>query len=74
MPFLRSKFFITIIICTLFLVEAIQVFSMLGSFDIEDILHNMAGACIGFAGCQRSLSCSVLTYVCTTIKTLFYHD
>lgn len=41
------RFIITTIIAVL-LIEAIQLFTMLGSFDIEDILLNAVGACIGF--------------------------
>ena len=35
-------------LATIVLIEAVQIFSMLGSFDIEDILLNMLGASIGF--------------------------
>ena len=40
----------------LILVETIQIFSMLGSFDIEDILLNMGGACAGFAFAKKRLA------------------
>lgn len=33
---------------TLIAMETIQILTMLGSFDIEDISLNMAGACIGY--------------------------
>ena len=35
-------------LATIVLIEAVQIFSMLGSFDVEDILLNMLGASIGF--------------------------
>ena len=47
------KHFVVPTIITLFAVEAIQILTMLGSFDIEDVLLNMTGACFGFAGYRR---------------------
>lgn len=41
--------FILLTLVALFFIETIQLFTTLGSFDIEDILLNMFGACIGFA-------------------------
>ena len=43
-------------VAVIVLVEAIQIFSMLGSFDIEDILLNMGGACAGFALAKKRLA------------------
>ena len=43
------KCFIILTLIALVLVETIQLFTMLGSFDIEDVLLNMLGACTGFA-------------------------
>lgn len=37
----------------LLVVEAVQVFAMLGSFDVEDLLLNLCGAGIGFAVFRR---------------------
>lgn len=46
-----------IITCTaVLLIETIQLFAMLGSFDIEDILLNVSGACVGFR-VYRTLFC-----------------
>lgn len=42
------KHFSALTLVVLILVESIQIFSMLGSFDVEDILLNMIGACVGF--------------------------
>ena len=42
------KHFAALTLVALILVESIQIFSMLGSFDVEDILLNMIGACVGF--------------------------
>ena len=42
------KHFAALTLVVLILVESIQIFSMLGSFDVEDILLNMIGACVGF--------------------------
>lgn len=47
------KRFITTTLTAVFLIEAIQLFAMLGSFDIEDILLNAIGACIGFLCCRK---------------------
>lgn len=52
---LRSfKNFAALTLAVLVFVEAIQIFSRLGSFDVEDILLNLTGACIGFA-CSKLL-------------------
>lgn len=49
-----KKFILTTLIAVL-LIESIQIFTMLGSFDIEDILLNAVGACIGFWCCKKLL-------------------
>ena len=41
--------FAILTLITLIAMETIQILTMLGSFDIEDISLNMAGACIGYA-------------------------
>ena len=41
--------FVILTLITLIAVETVQFLTMLGSFDIEDIFLNMAGACIGYA-------------------------
>ncbi len=41
------RFFITCL-GLIFLVEAVQLFSLLGSFDVDDILLNLAGMTTGF--------------------------
>ena len=41
--------FVILTLITLIAMETIQILTMLGSFDIEDISLNMAGACIGYA-------------------------
>ena len=41
--------FAILTLVTLIAVETIQILTMLGSFDVEDIMLNMAGACIGYA-------------------------
>lgn len=48
--------FAVLTIIILFAVETIQILTMLGSFDIEDVLLNMMGACIGFTGYRRYFS------------------
>ena len=48
------KKFVVITCTAVLLIETIQLFAMLGSFDIEDILLNVSGACIGF-GVHRAL-------------------
>ena len=47
--------FLLLTIAVLVFIETIQIFTMLGSFDIEDILLNLTGACIGFACGRRFL-------------------
>lgn len=42
-------------IAALVFTETVRIFTMQGSFDIEDILLNLTGACIGFACGGRSL-------------------
>ena len=49
------KPFLVLTLFVLVLVETIQIFAMLGSFDVEDILLNVSGACIGFA-CYKKWS------------------
>ena len=29
--------------------ETVQLFTLLGSFDIDDFIFNLSGACLGFA-------------------------
>ena len=47
MRFFRRFAILTLV--TLIAVETIQILTMLGSFDVEDIMLNMAGACNGYA-------------------------
>lgn len=49
------KPFFVLTLFVLVLVETIQIFAMLGSFDVEDILLNVSGTCIGFA-CYKKWS------------------
>ena len=48
-----KNFFLYTLICFLFLafIEVIQLFTRLGSFDVDDLILNMAGAFIGFGFC-----------------------
>ena len=55
--FREFRRFAAVTIIVLVLIETIQIFSMLGSFDIEDILLNMLGACAGFACCKKCVVC-----------------
>lgn len=50
------KCFVVLTIIILFAVETIQILTMLGSFDIEDVLLNMTGACVGFTEYRRYFS------------------
>ncbi|MDE5584409.1 MAG: VanZ family protein, partial [Ruminococcus sp.] len=45
--------FIKITLISVLLIESVQLFTMLGSFDIEDILLNSVGAYIGFLCCRK---------------------
>ena len=47
--FLR-KFFVFLIFCTgvILLVEIVQLFTFLGCFDVDDLILNLFGMCIGF--------------------------
>lgn len=47
------KRFIRTTLAAVLLIESIQLFAMLGRFDIEDILLNTAGSCIGFLCCKK---------------------
>lgn len=47
-----KKFILTTLVAVI-LIESIQLFTMLGSFDIEDILLNTIGACIGYVFCKK---------------------
>ncbi len=47
------KQFVRTTIIAILLIEVIQLFTMLGHFDIEDILLNVVGACIGFLCCKK---------------------
>ena len=54
LPLLFRKFnqvamFSIFMIILLFIVEAVQILTRLGSFDIDDFILNMLGALIGFA-------------------------
>lgn len=51
-----TRHFVVLSIMILFAIETIQILTMLGSFDIEDILLDMTGACVGFAGYRRRFS------------------
>lgn len=42
-----SKVFVTTIVMVL-IIEATQLFTTLGSFDIDDIIFNMFGCCVGY--------------------------
>ena len=53
--FRRSGRFFLRTIAALVFAETVQIFTMPGSFDIEDILLNLTDACIGFACGGRSL-------------------
>ena len=48
-PFQRN-FFRFLVTCTglIFLVEAVQLFTLLGSFDIDDLILNLIGMVFGF--------------------------
>lgn len=49
-PKLRGlRRFVGLTLPALLVVEAVQVFAMLGSFDVEDLLLNLCGAGVGFA-------------------------
>lgn len=48
-------FFITFL-ASIAVLELIQVISMRGSFDIDDIILNTAGACLGFCVTRKFLS------------------
>ena len=41
------RFFFTCALC-IFLVELLQLFSLLGSFDIDDVILNLCGMTVGF--------------------------
>lgn len=46
---LRPWIFLLVIVFILFVVESIQLFTRVGSFDIDDIILNTLGAMIGLA-------------------------
>lgn len=50
----KFKPFILVTIVSIILIEAVQLFAMLGSFDIEDILLNTLGAVLGYL-CYKKL-------------------
>ena len=55
LPKLRPKqrnFFRFIATCTgiMFFIEVLQLFTLLGSFDIDDLILNLAGMTLGFIG------------------------
>ena len=47
----QQKFFLFLLTClvSILLVETVQLFSLLGSFDIDDLILNLSGMIIGFA-------------------------
>ena len=49
-PFLR-KFFVFLAFCAgvILLVEIIQLITLLGCFDVDDLILNLFGMCLGFA-------------------------
>ncbi len=48
-PFLK-KFFVFLAFCTgvILLVEIVQLFTFLGCFDVDDLILNLFGMCLGF--------------------------
>ena len=48
-PFLR-RFFVFLAFCAgvILLVEAVQLFTLLGCFDVDDLILNLFGMCLGF--------------------------
>lgn len=52
-PRLRN-FFLFFAVCTgvIFLVEVVQLFTLLGSFDVDDMILNLAGMTVGFISYQ----------------------
>lgn len=48
------KKFIKATLIAVLLIEAIQLFAMLGVFDIEDILLRLVSACIGFCVAKKT--------------------
>lgn len=55
------KQFIMTTLMAVLLIESIQLFTTLGSFDIEDILLNTVGACIGFLYCKKLFFAKIQT-------------
>ena len=47
---IQRKFFLFVATCagSIFLVETLQLFTLLGSFDIDDIILNLSGMTIGY--------------------------
>ena len=47
------NFFLFVATCTglILLVETLQLFTLLGSFDIDDVILNLAGMLIGYFLC-----------------------
>ncbi|MBQ8359027.1 MAG: VanZ family protein [Oscillospiraceae bacterium] len=45
-----QNFFLFILLCAglIFLVETVQLFTLLGSFDVDDMFLNLAGMTVGF--------------------------
>ncbi|MDR2606498.1 MAG: VanZ family protein [Oscillospiraceae bacterium] len=52
----RHKVFIITIVSAFICLEFTQLITMRGSFDIDDIILNSAGACLGFLLLRNSLS------------------
>jgi len=51
--FLKALLFITATLALLISVELLQMVLKVGSFDVDDIILNIAGACIGFSLTKR---------------------
>ena len=51
-PKLRN-FFLFVLVCTasILLVESVQLFALLGSFDVDDIILNLGGMITGYILC-----------------------
>ncbi len=49
---IQRNFFRFIVTCAgiMFLIEALQLFTLLGSFDIDDLILNLSGMTLGFIG------------------------
>ena len=47
------NFFLFILTCavSIFLIETLQLFTLLGSFDVDDIILNLSGMLLGYLVC-----------------------